>query len=495
MNIEHIIASMTLEEKAGLCSGRDFWHTKAVERLDIPSVMMCDGPHGLRKQEGEGDHLGINVSIETNCYPSASALASSFDRKVLCDLGNALGQECQAENVAMLLGPGLNMKRSPLCGRNFEYFSEDPYLAGELGAAYIQALQAQGVSACVKHFAANNQETRRMSGSSNMDERTLYEIYLPAFEAAVKKGGTRGVMCAYNAINGTFCSENKELLTDILRTKWGYHGCVVTDWGAVKDRVNGLLAGLDLEMPGGSGTQDQKIVEAVTSGRLDEAVLDEAVRNMLQFVVDYQEQRKPEIKIDRAANTVLSGELAAKCAVLLKNEANLLPLSNDAKVSFIGEFAAKPRYQGAGSSHINVPHAISAVEAAAGKNVVYAQGFDIHTKENAAQLLSEAVLAARHADIAVIFAGLPDSFETEGCDRDTLAMPDNQNALIEAVAAANPNTVVVLHGGSAMELPWADKVKAILYMGLSGQAGGRACANLLTGRANPGGKLTVSWPM
>lgn len=494
MNIEEIIASMTLEEKASLCSGRDFWHTKAIERLGVPGVMMCDGPHGLRKQVGEGDHLGINVSIETNCYPSASALASSFDRDVLRQLGTALGQECQAEDVAMLLGPGLNMKRSPLCGRNFEYFSEDPYLAGELGAAYIQSLQAQGVAACVKHFAANNQETRRMSGSSNMDERTLNEIYLPAFEAAVKKGGTRSVMCAYNAINDTFCSENKMLLTDTLRQKWGYQGFVVTDWGAVKDRVKGLLAGLDLEMPGGGGVQDAKIVEAVKNGTLDETVLDQAVRNMLQFVADYQQHRKPNTKIDRAANTVLSGELAAKCAVLLKNEDQVLPVSDSAKVAFIGEFAAKPRYQGAGSSHINVPHAVSALEAAEGKNVIYAQGYDIHTDENAQELLIQAVEAAKAADTAVIFAGLPDSFETEGCDRDTMEMPANQNALIEAVAAVNPNTVVVLHGGSAMELPWLDRVKGVLYVALGGENVGTAAVKLLLGEVNPSGKLAETWP-
>lgn len=493
MNIEEIIASMTLEEKASLCSGRDFWHTKAIDRLGIPSVMMCDGPHGLRKQVGEGDHLGINVSIETNCYPSASALASSFDRKVLSALGTALGQECQAEDVAMLLGPGLNMKRSPLCGRNFEYFSEDPYLAGELGAAYIQSLQAQGVSACVKHFATNNQETRRMSGSSNMDERTLHEIYLPAFEAAVKKGGTRSVMCAYNAINGTFCSENKTLLTDILREKWGYQGFVVTDWGAVKDRIKGLLAGLDLEMPGGGGVQDEKIVEAVKNGTLDEAVLDEAVRNMLTFVADYQAQRKPDTKIDRKANTVLSGDLAARCAVLLKNEDQVLPISGG-KVAFIGEFAAKPRYQGAGSSHINVPHPVSALEAAEGRSVTYAQGYDIHTEENATELLAQAVEAAKAADVAVVFAGLPDSFETEGCDRETMAMPENQNKLIEAIAAANPNTVVVLHGGSAMELPWLDKVKGVLYVALGGENVGTATVNLLYGEINPSGKLAETWP-
>lgn len=493
MDIENIISQLTLEEKASLCSGRDFWHTKAVERLGIPSLMMCDGPHGLRKQVGEGDHLGINVSIETNCYPTASALANSFDREVLEALGTALGRECQAEDVAMLLGPGLNMKRSPLCGRNFEYFSEDPYLAGELGAAYIRALQAQGVAACVKHFAANNQETRRMSGSSQMDERTLHEIYLPAFEAAVKQGKTRSVMCAYNAINDVFCSENKLLLNDILREKWGYDGFVVTDWGAVKDRVKGVQAGLDLEMPGGGGTQDAQIVEAVKNGTLAEEDLDQVVRNMLKFVSDYLEKRDPNAKVDREANSVLSGELAAQCAVLLKNESGILPLK-EKDVAFIGEFAAKPRFQGAGSSHINVPHAVSALEAAQGKDVLYAQGYDVHQEDNADALLTEAVELAKKVSVAVIFAGLPDSFESEGGDRDALGIPENQDRLIEAVAAVNPNTVVVLHGGSAMELPWLDKVKAILYMALGGERVGEATVKLLYGEVNPSGKLSETWP-
>ena len=494
MNIESVLSQLTLEEKASLCSGRDFWHTKAIDRLGIPGVMMCDGPHGLRKQMGEGDHLGINVSIETTCYPTASALANSFDRAVLEQLGTALGLECQAENVAMLLGPGLNMKRSPLCGRNFEYFSEDPYLAGEMGAAYIRSLQAQGISACVKHFAANNQETRRMSGSSQVDERTLHEIYLPAFEAAVKQGGARSVMCAYNAINDVFCAENKMLLQEVLRDKWGFDGFVVTDWGAVKDRVKGIDAGLDLEMPGGGGTQDQKIVQAVKDGTLDEALLDNAVRNMLRFVSDYQRYRNPDATIDRAENSILSGQLAAQCAVLLKNEDSVLPLA-EGKTAFIGEFAAKPRFQGAGSSHINVPHPISAVEAAAGRQIVYAQGYDIHREDNAAELLAQAVEVAKNVKTAVIFAGLPDSYESEGGDRDTLAMPENQNALIEAVAAANPNTVVVLHGGSAMDIPWLDRVKAVLYVALGGERVGTATVKLLYGEVNPSGKLSETWPM
>lgn len=494
MDIEKIVGEMTLEEKAGLCSGLDFWHTKGVERLGIPTVMMCDGPHGLRKQKGEGDHLGINESIETTCYPTASALASSFDKEVLRKLGEALGKECRAEDVGMLLGPGLNMKRSPLCGRNFEYFSEDPYLAGELAAAYIQSLQEQGIAACVKHFAANNQETRRMSGSSQIDERTLREIYLPAFETAVKKGGTRSVMCAYNAINGTFCAENQKLLKDILRDEWGFQGFVVTDWGAVKDRVKGLEAGLDLEMPGGGGVQDEKIVEAVKNGTLDEAVLDEAVRNMLKFICDYLQNRDENVQIDRSENGLLSAELEEQCAVLLKND-GILPLGKEEKIAFIGEFADRPRYQGAGSSHINVPHPVGAAEAAEGKKILYAQGYDVHTDERADELRQEAVELAKAMEKVVIFAGLPDSFETEGCDRESLALPDNQNRLIDAVAEVNSNIVVVLHGGAPMELPWLSKVRAVLCMYLGGGNVGTATIHLLYGDTNPSGKLAETWPL
>lgn len=485
---------MTLEEKAAICSGRDFWHTKAIERLGIPSVMMCDGPHGLRKQSGAGDHLGIQESIETVCYPTASALASSFDRDILRQLGEALGQECQSENVGMLLGPGLNIKRSPLCGRNFEYFSEDPYLAGELGAAYIQSLQNKGVAACVKHFACNNQETMRMAGSSQVDERTLHEIYLPAFEAAVKKGGVRGVMCAYNAVNGVFCAENELLLTDILRDRWGFDGFVVTDWGAVKDRAKGVASSLDLEMPGGPHATGEALVKAVNDGTLSEEALDKAASRVVQFVMETAAQRDENAVLDRDACRRLSRKIAGECAVLLKND-GVLPLSKEAKVVFIGEFAAQPRYQGAGSSHINVPHAVSAVEAAEGLHVTYVQGYDAHEVTPDKAKMAEAVLAAADADAAILFVGLPNTFETEGCDRDDLSMPENQNALIHAVAAANPNTVVVLHGGAPMELPWFGEVPAVLTMHLGGDCVGAAAVDLLFGDGNPSGHLAETWPM
>ncbi len=494
MNVQEILKQMTLEEKAAFCSGHDFWHTKAIGRLGVPSVMMCDGPHGLRKQEGKGDHLGINKSIETVCYPTAAALASSFDRDVMKQLGKALGQECQAENVAMLLGPGLNIKRSPLCGRNFEYFSEDPYLAGEMGAAYVQALQSKGIAACAKHFACNDQETLRMSGSSNLDERTLREIYLPAFETVVKKGKTRSLMCAYNAINGTFCSENKMLLSDILRDEWHSDAFVVTDWGAIKDQAKGVAAGLDLEMPGGPNATGEEIVEAVQNGTLDEADLDKVVLRLLQFVKDSVEQRRPDAKIDREACRKLARKLAGECAVLMKNEGELLPLKATQRVAFIGEFAARPRYQGAGSSHINVPHAISARETA-GNAVLYARGYDAHSDTTDEALLKEAIEAAKKAEVAVIFAGLPDAFETEGADRDHMRLPDNQNELIAAVAAANPYTVVVLHGGSPVELPWLNQVPAVLCMYLGGEQVGAATVDLLYGKVNPSGHLAETWPI
>ena len=493
MDIHEILSAMTLEEKAAFCSGRDFWHTKAVERLNVPSVMMCDGPHGLRKQEGEGDHLGINVSIETVCYPTASALASSFDRDVMKRLGEALGQECQAESVAMLLGPGLNIKRSPLCGRNFEYFSEDPYLAGEMGAAYVSALQSKGVAACAKHFACNNQETLRMSGSSEMDERTLNEIYLPAFEAVVKKGKTRSLMCAYNGINGEFCAENKTLLTDILRGRWGYDGFVVTDWGAVKNRAKGVASGLDLEMPGSPNATGEEIVRAVKEGTLSESDLDKAVLRLLKFVQDTLEQRDHEAAIDRGACRELARSLAGECAVLMKNE-GILPLKEDQSVTLIGEFADKPRYQGAGSSHINVPHPMSALETA-GDKVTYARGYDAHSETTDPVLLAEAVEAARKAQVAVVFAGLPEAFETEGADREHMRMPANQNELIEAVAAVNPRTVVVFHGGAPVEMPWLSQVPALLCVYLGGEQVGAATVDLLWGKVNPSGHLAETWPI
>lgn len=489
-----LLEKLTVEEKIALCSGADFWHTEAVKRLNLPPVMMCDGPHGLRKQEGESDHMGIHESIKTVCYPSASALASSFDEEVMEELGDALGKECQAENVGMLLGPGLNMKRSPLCGRNFEYFSEDPYLTGKLASAYIRSLQSNGVAACVKHFAVNNQETMRMNGSSNVDERTLNEIYLPAFEMAVKEGKTRSVMCAYNAVNGEFCADNKMLLTDILRNKWEFDGFVVTDWGAAKDVTKGIKARLNLVMPGGYGTHEAALRAALEKGEIKEEELDTVVADILQFILDYQEQKKKSATINRAELGKLSARIAAQCAVLLKNE-QILPLKQNDTIAFIGEFFEKPRYQGSGSSHINVDHVISAMEEAEKRHISYTYAKGYQTEEEAVreELMQEAVRNATHADVAVVFAGLPDSYESEGFDREHDNLPENQNRLIEEIAKVQKNLVVVLHGGAPMHLPWFDKVKGLLCMYLGGQQVGVAAMRLLYGEENPSGKLAETW--
>ena len=492
MDIEKIISEMTLEEKAGLCSGADFWHTKSVERLGLPAIMVSDGPHGLRKQDETGDHLGVNASIKAVCFPAASATACSFDRALLRKEGEALGDECQHEGVAVLLGPAVNIKRSPLCGRNFEYFSEDPYLAGELAAAQIAGVQSKNVGTSIKHFACNNQEHRRMTSDSIVDERTLREIYLPAFETAVKREQPWTVMCSYNQLNGVQVSENKRLLTEILRGEWGFEGFVVSDWGAVKGRVKGVEAGLDLEMPSSGGVNDQQIVAAVRGGNLSEATLDESVRRILRIVERFEENKKPETPWDMEADHTLSAQIEAQSAVLLKND-GVLPLSETQKVVLIGEFARRPRFQGGGSSHINCFRTESALEVL-GEKAAFAQGYRTDTETPDEALIAEAVEAAKAAEAAVIFAGLPDSFESEGYDRTHMRMPENQNALIAAVAAAQPKTVVVLHHGSPVEMPWAEQVAAILDLYLGGQAVGRAAAELLYGRENPSGRLAESVP-
>lgn len=494
MDIKELISKMTLEEKAGLCSGLDFWHTKPVERLGVPSVMVSDGPHGLRKQDTAGDHLGINDSIKAVCMPAACATAASFDRELIAHMGEAIGDSCQHEELAVVLGPAVNIKRSPLCGRNFEYFSEDPYLAGEMSASYINGVQSRNVGTSIKHFAANNQEHRRMSSSSNVDERTLREIYFPAFEISVKKAQPWTVMCSYNRLNGTYASEHPWLLTDVLRGEWGFEGYVMSDWGAVSDRVAGVAAGLDLEMPSSGGINDKKIVEAVRSGKLDEAVVDQAVERILEITYRYLDNAKPETPWDQEADHQLSAQIAAECMVLLKNE-GVLPLSKEDDIAFIGEFAKKPRFQGGGSSHINSFKTTSAVEAAEGLKVTYAQGYSVDKDEATDEMIAEAVAAAKAAKVAVVFAGLPDAYESEGYDRTHMAMPACQNKLIEAVAAANANTVVVLHNGSPVEMPWIDKVKGVLEAYLGGQAVGQAVVKILFGDVNPSGHLPETFPV
>lgn len=496
-----LVAQMTLEEKAGLCSGKDFWRLKSVERLGIPEVMVCDGPNGLRKQS-EKEGAGINDSIEAVCFPGSCAEAASFDRDAMYRAGQAMGTACQAENISMLLGPGTNIKRSPICGRNFEYYSEDPYLSGQIAAAHIKGVQSKNVGACIKHFAANNQESRRMSISSEVDERTLREIYLPAFEMAIKEAEPWAVMCSYNQLNGTFASENSWLLHDVLKEEWGYEGLVVTDWGAVNDRVKGLMAGLDLEMPGSGGYNDAKIVEAVKCGEISESVLDDACERIVSRIMTYVENRKEDVVWDKDADHQLAVDLAKECMVLLKNEDAILPLSEEDSIVFIGKFAEKPRFQGGGSSHVNAKNQSSALEEIKTMEcVTYVSGFDTTdaTGEEASRLekqrFHDAVTAAKNAKIAVIFAGLPDSYESEGFDRKHMRLPEIQNQLIQAVTEVQPNTVVVLHNGSPIEMPWVDNVKGILETYLGGEGVGAATVDILFGRANPSGKLPETFPL
>jgi beta-glucosidase len=495
--IRNLIAQMTLEEKAGLLSGQDFWHTKPVERLGIPRTMVSDGPHGLRKQDEEGDHLGINDSIKAVCFPAASATAASFDPDLLEKMGEALGDACQHEKLSVLLGPAVNIKRSPLCGRNFEYFSEDPYLTGVMATALIKGIQSKNVGTSIKHFALNNQEHRRMSSSSDCDERTIREIYFPAFEMAVKEAQPWTVMCSYNRINGTYASENPWLLTEVLRNEWGFEGYVMSDWGAVSNRVAGVAAGLDLEMPASGGVNDRKIVEAVKAGKLDEKAVDLCCERILNVIYRFEENAKPETPWDKEAQHQMAADVAAECMVLLKNEGEILPLSREDEIAFIGEFAEKPRFQGGGSSHINCFKTTGAVEAAKaqGLKVTYAQGYSVKTDDAPAEMIAEAVAAAKKAKVAVVFAGLPDAYESEGYDRTHMRMPESQNRLIEAVAEANPNTVVVLHNGSPVEMPWIGKVKAVLEAYLGGQAVGMAQVKVLFGDVNPSGHLPESFPI
>lgn len=495
-DIQKILAQMTLEEKADLCCGLDFWHTKGNGRLNIPSVTMSDGPHGLRLQTGEADHLGIHQSAKAVCFPSAAGTASSFNRDLLLQLGRSLGEEAQAADVQFVLGPAVNIKRSPLCGRNFEYFSEDPYLAGELAASYIEGVQSQGVGATVKHFAANNQETSRYAVSADISERALREIYLTAFEIAVKKSQPWALMSSYNRINGRYVEEMPELLTDILRSEWGFEGFVTSDWYAVDDRVASLNAGQDLEMPGGCTHNSRKIIGAVRSGRLEERVLDRAAERLLRAVFRVSEQHKHGAGFSVEEHRRRAYRMALESMVLLKNENGLLPLRQGGRAAFLGEFAKQPRFQGGGSSHVHPEKVTSAWEAAAGMaDLTFAQGFRSDSGGCDESLLREAEETAKAADAAVIFAGLPERSESEGRDRQTLDLPEQQNRLIARVTAVQPNTVVVLHNGSPVTMPWLPQVKAVLESYLGGEAVGLAQADLLFGKENPSGRLAETFPL
>ena len=494
-NLKELISQMTLEEKAGMCSGLDFWHLKGVERLGIPSLMVSDGPHGLRKQDDKADHLGINDSINAVCFPPAVLSACSFDRDLLETLGETVGDEAQATDLSVVLGPAVNIKRSPLCGRNFEYYSEDPYLAGESAAAFIKGVQSRHVGTSIKHFAANNQEFNRMSASSEVDERTMREIYLPAFETAVKKSQPYTVMCSYNKINGTYASENPWLLTKVLRDEWGFEGYVMSDWGAVNDRVEGLKAGLELEMPSSNGINDAEIVKAVQEGTLDEAILDRAVERILNIVFEYVDNRK-EQPLTLEEDHEFAQKVAEESIVLLKNEEAILPLKENEAVAFIGGFVKNPRYQGGGSSHVNSFKVTSVWDALEGKeHVIYAEGFSAETDVYDENLAAEAIEIAKQADKAVIFAGLPESFESEGYDRKHMHLPECQNKLIAEITKVQPNIIVVLHNGSAVEMPWVNDVKGLVEAYLGGQAVGQAEANILYGNVNPSGKLAETLPI
>lgn len=423
MDIDKVIDELTLEEKAGLLSGADFWNTKSINRLGIQAVMMSDGPHGLRKMDDSND-LAVGDSIEAICFPTASAIAASFDRNVAYSIGNALGRACQHEGVAYILGPAINIKRSPLCGRNFEYFSEDPLVSGEMAIAYIKGVQDNQVGVSVKHFAANNQEDQRMTVSSEISDRALREIYFPAFEKCIKEASPRSIMCSYNQINGVFSSENKWLLTDILRNEWGFKGFVVSDWGAVNDRVEGIKAGLDLEMPSSGGTNDYRIVEAVKDGRLSNEEVNACVHRLLQSHQFLLDNATPETEWNKEQQHELARRLAAECMVLLKNENRFLPLNDTESVAIIGKFAVEPRYQGGGSSHINSFH-VSALadELRQYPNITYAQGYTIDSENTDPALLAEAVQTAGKANKVILILGLPDRFESEGYDRKHLRIP------------------------------------------------------------------------
>ena len=499
MKHQDLIAQMTLEEKCYLLSGKDFWQTRSVERLGIPNMTLSDGPHGIRKQAGEGDQLGLNPSLPATCFPTAAAIANSWDPALGEEIGEHLGAEAASQGVCVVLGPGLNVKRSPLCGRNFEYFSEDPYLSGKMAASYIRGIQKNGVSACPKHFAANSQELRRMASDSVMDERTLREIYLTGFEIAVKEGKAKSIMSSYNRINGVYANENPHLLQEILRDTWGFDGFVVSDWGGSNDHVEGVRAGSHLEMPTTGGDSDLELVDAVRSGRLEESVLDRRVDELLDVILSTTKAVKPlEGKpFDVEKHHAMAARASEQSIVLLKNESNILPLKRGTKVAVIGEFAQKARYQGAGSSVVNptrLDHAMDVIKNFDLDVVGFEPGYPRSGKGDPA-MQAKAVELAKTADIVLLYIGLDEISESEGLDRSHMRLPQSQADLIEAVAAANPNVVAVMSAGSAVEMPWLDKCKALVHGYLCGQAGAASVLKVIMGQVNPSGRLAESYPV
>ncbi len=495
---KEILAQMTLEEKAALCDGSDFWHLKGMEKYDIPEIMVCDGPHGLRKKDYSAKGSSLSKSVPAISFPTAATTAASWDPELVYEMGQALGKKCLKEKVGVLLGPGINMKRSPLCGRNFEYFAEDPELAGEMAVGLIDGVQSMGVGTSLKHFAVNSQETRRMVVDSVVDERALREIYLRGFEIAATKAKPWTVMNSYNKINGYHGSENYHTQTEILRNEWGWDGVVVSDWGAVNNRVDGMKTGNDLEMPSSSGSGTKKILDAVANGELDEETVNIRALNVLNLIKKCADGAKDNYEYNDADDQELARRIAANSMVLLKND-GILPLDTSKSIAVIGALAKTPRYQGAGSSHIvptQLENAFEELEKL-GVKASYAQGYELTNKKagrNTA-LISEAAELAKKADIAVVFVGLTDEYEAEGYDRTHMNLPEAHDKLVEAVAAANANTVVVLAGGSPVEIPWNDSVKAVLNSYLGGQAGGGAVADILTGKVNPSGKLPETYPV
>ena len=497
-NTELLLKKLTLEEKCALLSGAETFKTRGMPEHGIPQIWLSDGPHGLRKQAGESDHLGLNPSVPATCFPTASAVANSWDAALGEEIGAALGEEAAAQEVSVVLGPGLNMKRNPLCGRSFEYFSEDPYLAGKLAAGYIRGIQSKGVAACPKHFAVNSQETRRMASDSIVDERTLREIYLTGFEIAVKEGHPRSIMSSYNLVNGTYANENKHLLMEILRGEWGFDGAVITDWGGSNDHALGVKNGSTLEMPAPGGDSVRELLAAVESGKISESDIDARLSELLPLVFDTKAALDAAPReFDAAAHHALARRAAEESLVLLKNEGSLLPLAAGSKVAVIGDFAKNPRYQGAGSSMVNSTQVDVLLDKLIDSelNVIgYQQGFDRHGKPDAALQKSACELAAQ-ADTVILCMGLDEIAESEGLDRSNLRLAQNQVDLLQAVAAVNPKIVVVLYSGSVVETPWLDNCQALLYAALGGQAGAGAVADALIGKVNPCGKLAETWPL
>ena len=495
-NVDRILRELTLEEKAGLCSGSDFWHLKSVERLGLEKIMVTDGPHGLRKQDGDSDHVGLQNSVPATCFPTASATASSWDTELMNRMGKALAEECLQEEVSVILGPGANIKRSPLCGRNFEYISEDPYHTGKMAASLINGIQSLGVGTSLKHYVMNNQEARRMTIDAVVDERTQREIYLAGFEKAVKEAQPWTVMCSYNRVDGTYLSDNKRLLTEILKEEWGHTGLVVTDWGACNDRVEGIRAGLELEMPTSFGKNDQKIIDAVNGGRLDIKLLDKAVERIIKLILKSVESRKKGFSYSPDEHHELARELAGQSMVLLKNE-DVLPLSKEEKIAVIGEFAEKPRYQGAGSSLINPTRLDTICGHLDDKeiNYEYTKGYNINSDKPDLLLIADAKKLAASVEKVIIVAGLTDDYESEGFDRKHLGMPESHNVLIDEILDVNPNVVIVLMNGAPVEMPWLDDTKAVLEAYLGGQAGSGAVVDILYGHVNPSGKLAETFPL